>query len=148
MQDEHRGEGAALPPGPKRPGFHAAILMSGVAHAFALARAEQISPTALAPYAKGIGGLLPDLIDDMARRLGADDHAADVSAIASTAASMAHIIDAAEEHRIDADVLRAARAAALRAISAGHGADDFSRMTQAYAEVEASAARGVHVVSP
>ncbi|MET8318545.1 NAD(P)-binding domain-containing protein [Micromonospora sp. NPDC005189] len=122
--------------------------MSGVAHAFALARAERISPTALAPYARAIGGLLPELIDDMARRLAADDHAADVSAIASAAASMAHIIDAADEHGIDAGMVRAARTAAVRAISTGHGDDDFSRMTEMYAQVGASAAGGVHVVSP
>ncbi|MGS2616663.1 NAD(P)-dependent oxidoreductase [Micromonospora sp. LZ34] len=107
--------------------------MSGIAHAFALARAEKITPAELAPYAKGIGSLLPDLIDDLARRLDADDHAADVSSIASATAGMAHIVDAAEAHGIDG-VLRAAHAVARRAIRAGHGADDFSRVTRTYEE--------------
>ncbi|WFE99869.1 NAD(P)-binding domain-containing protein [Micromonospora sp. WMMD964] len=121
--------------------------MSGVAHAFALAQAERISPTVLAPYARGIAELLPDLVDDMARRLDTDEHTADVSAIASAATSMAHIIEAAVEHHLDVGAVRAAHAAALRAISAGHGADDFSRMPQAYA-VGASTSPGVDVVAP
>ncbi|PWU55865.1 dehydrogenase [Micromonospora sp. S4605] len=111
--------------------------MSGIAHAFALARAEKIRAADLAPYARGIGGLLPDLIDDLARRLDADDHVADVSSIASATAGMAHIIDAAEGHGIDASVLRAAHAVAGRAIGAGHGDDDFSRLTRMYEQVAA-----------
>ncbi|MDO3704972.1 NAD(P)-binding domain-containing protein [Micromonospora sp. C28SCA-DRY-2] len=111
--------------------------MSGIAHAFALARAEKIRATDLAPYARGIGNLLPDLIDDLARRLDADDHVADVSSIASAAAGMAHIIEAAEGHGIDAGVLRAAHAAAGRAIRAGHGDDDFSRVARIYEQAAA-----------
>jgi 3-hydroxyisobutyrate dehydrogenase-like beta-hydroxyacid dehydrogenase len=107
--------------------------MHGVAHAFALARAEGIAAGALAPYAKGIAGLLPDLVDDLARRLDVDDHTADVSNIASSAAGMAHVVEAAEAHGIDSGPLRAAGAVADRAIRAGHGGDDFSRLTRVYA---------------
>jgi 3-hydroxyisobutyrate dehydrogenase-like beta-hydroxyacid dehydrogenase len=107
--------------------------MHGVAHAFALARAEGIAAGALAPYAKGIAGLLPDLVDDLARRLDVDDHTADVSNIASSAASTTCAMPAAEAHGIDSGPLRAAGAVADRAIRAGHGGDDFSRLTRVYA---------------
>ncbi|MGW4502823.1 NAD(P)-dependent oxidoreductase [Micromonospora sp. NPDC004336] len=107
--------------------------MHGVAHAFALARSEGIAAGDLAPYARGIAGLLPDLVDDLARRVDAGDHTADFSNVASAAAGMAHVVEAAEAHGIDSGPLRAAGAVADRAIRAGHGGDDFSRLTQVYA---------------
>lgn len=39
---------------------------SGIAHAFALAAGENIASEDLAPFARGIGGLLPDVIDEHA----------------------------------------------------------------------------------
>ncbi|MGK5522903.1 NAD(P)-dependent oxidoreductase [Micromonospora sp. URMC 107] len=111
--------------------------MTGIAHAFALARAEGITGDELAPYAHGIVGLLPESIDDLARRLDAGDHAAEVSTVASTAAGLAHIIEAAEGHGIDAGTLRAAATAVARAVAAGHGDDDFSRLVPVYAEAGA-----------
>ncbi|MEV0810470.1 NAD(P)-binding domain-containing protein [Micromonospora sp. NPDC050200] len=106
--------------------------MTGIAHALALARAENITGAELAPYAKGIGGLLPTFIDDLARRMDHDDHSADISNIASAYAGMAHIIDAAQAHGIDAGALRTANAVARRMIDAGHGDDNFSRMIQGF----------------
>ncbi|MDT0531636.1 NAD(P)-binding domain-containing protein [Micromonospora sp. DSM 115977] len=133
-----------LGPDPARAAAHDVALldvfwtaMSGIAHAFALARAEGITATELAPYAKGISGLLPDLVDDLAGRIDVGNHAADVSTIASAAATMAHIVEAAEGHGIDTGTLRAANAVAARAVDAGHGADDFSRLVRVYAETAA-----------
>jgi hypothetical protein len=42
---------------------------------------------------------------------------------------MAHIVETATEHGIDAGVMRAALAVARRAIDAGHGGDGLSRLT-------------------
>ncbi|MEW2379697.1 NAD(P)-binding domain-containing protein [Micromonospora sp. NPDC047812] len=111
--------------------------MSGMAHAFALARAEGITAAELAPYAKGVSGLLPDLVDDLAGRIDVGNHTADVSTIASAAATMAHIVEAAGGHGIDTGTLRAAHAVVARALDAGHGDDDFSRLARVYAEVGA-----------
>ena len=103
--------------------------VAGVVHAFAMARAEDIPATELAPLAKGIGELIPWVIDELGGRVDADRHDDGTSNIASAAAGMAHIIETAEGRGIDVSVLRAAHALATRAIDAGHGADELSRLT-------------------
>ncbi|MFI7674734.1 NAD(P)-dependent oxidoreductase [Actinophytocola sp. NPDC049390] len=103
--------------------------VAGVIHSFAMARAENIPATELAPLAKGIGNLIPWVIDEIGERVEADRHGDGSSNLASAAAGMAHIIESAESHEIDASVLRAAHALATSAIEAGHGADDVSRLT-------------------
>lgn len=103
--------------------------VAGVAHAFALARSENIAATELAPLARGISDLLPSVIDDHSARLDRDDHAGDFSNISSAAAGMAHIIETAEARGLDASVMTAAHALARRAIEAGHGTDGVSRLT-------------------
>jgi len=103
--------------------------VSGIVHAFAMARSENITATELAPLARGISDLLPLVIDSHSARLAEDDHAGDFSNILSAAAGMAHVIETAEARGIDASVLRAAHALARRAIDAGHGTDGVSRLT-------------------
>lgn len=103
--------------------------VSGLAHAFAVARAENITPTELAPLAKGIATLMPLVIDDHSARLEEGRYDGDEANINSAAAGMAHVIETAEARKIDASVLRAAHALAKQAIAAGHGADDTSRLT-------------------
>ncbi|MGN9810125.1 NAD(P)-dependent oxidoreductase [Micromonospora sp. BQ11] len=134
------GTATWLGPDPGRAAAHDVALldvfwtaMSGVAHAFALAQAMGVAPADLAPYARGVVGLVPDLVDDVARRITADDHVADVSTVRSAVAGMSHVIETTETLGLDAALLRAAHARALRVVRAGHGDDDFSRLTQAYA---------------
>ncbi|MEU4407462.1 NAD(P)-binding domain-containing protein [Streptosporangium sp. NPDC023963] len=104
--------------------------MSGLVHAFALAAAENIAARELAPLAKGIGALLPEIIDEFAENLDGGDHPGDESTILSAAAGMEHIIHAAQARGIDTGVLSAARAVALRAVDAGQGGDGFSRLAE------------------
>jgi 3-hydroxyisobutyrate dehydrogenase-like beta-hydroxyacid dehydrogenase len=104
--------------------------MSGVVHAFALAAAENIAAKDLAPFAKGIGALLPDLIDEFANHVDDGHHPGDHSNILSATAGMEHVIHAAQARGIDTGVLSAARAVAQRAIDAGHGNDSFSRLAE------------------
>ena len=104
--------------------------MSGLVHAFALAAAENITAGELAPLAKGIGALLPDLIDEFARHVDTGSHPGDESTILSAVASMEHIIHAAQDQGIDAGVLSAAEAVARRAIDSGQGGDSFSRLAE------------------
>jgi 3-hydroxyisobutyrate dehydrogenase-like beta-hydroxyacid dehydrogenase len=103
--------------------------VAGVAHAFALARSENITATALAPLALGIGELLPSVIDEHSARLEEGDHSGEYANILSAAAGMAHIIETSEARGIDASVMKAAHALARKAIDAGHGADGVSRLT-------------------
>jgi 3-hydroxyisobutyrate dehydrogenase-like beta-hydroxyacid dehydrogenase len=116
-------------------GFDVALLdlfwtsVAGVIHAFAMARAENITPTELTPLANGIGTLIPWVIDEIGTRLERGRHDDGSSNIRSAAAAMAHIIETAEARGLDASVLRAVHALAARAIAAGHGADDVSRLS-------------------
>ncbi|HYQ69571.1 NAD(P)-binding domain-containing protein [Actinophytocola sp.] len=103
--------------------------VTGVVHAFAMARAENIAATELAPLARGFAGLLPFVIDNHSAGLASGDHAGDVSNLRSAAAGMAHVVETAEARGIDASVLRAAHALTRRAVDAGHGADGLSRLT-------------------
>ncbi|TDV55247.1 NAD(P)-dependent oxidoreductase [Actinophytocola oryzae] len=112
--------------------------VTGVAHAFAMARSENITATELAPLANGIADLLPVVIDDHSARLAKGDHAGTFSNLHSAAAGMAHIIETAEARGIDAGVMRAAHALVRAAVDAGHGTDGVSRLT-----VELEAARHV-----
>jgi 3-hydroxyisobutyrate dehydrogenase-like beta-hydroxyacid dehydrogenase len=103
--------------------------VTGVAHAFAMARSENIAATELAPLAHGISDLLPMMIDNHSVRLERDDHGGDFSNLNSAAAGMAHIIETARARGIDASVMEAAHALARRAIDAGHGTDGVSYLT-------------------
>lgn len=103
--------------------------VSGMTHAFALARSENIAATELAPLARGIADVLLAVIDNHSTRLAEDNHAGDFSNIQSAAAGMAHIIETAEARGIDASVMQAAHAQVRRAIDDGHGTDGISRLT-------------------
>ncbi|MFC0333526.1 NAD(P)-dependent oxidoreductase [Paenibacillus sepulcri] len=104
--------------------------MAGYAHALTLAGAENIAPGEFAAYAQGIMAIMPDIINYSAKHVEEGHYPGDKSNIASAAAGMEHIIHAAQHHGMDISVLSAARAVALRAVDAGYGADDFSRLTE------------------
>lgn len=108
--------------------------MAGVVHAFALASAENIAAKDLAPLAKGIGALLPPIIEEFAEKIDAGSHPGDDSTIRSAAAGMDHIVEASRARGLDASVLSAARAIAQRAIDAGYGEDGFSRLVETVRE--------------
>jgi 3-hydroxyisobutyrate dehydrogenase-like beta-hydroxyacid dehydrogenase len=103
--------------------------VAGVAHAFAMARAEHIPATELATYAKGIATLMPSVIDEHSARLEENRHDGQYANITSAAAGMSHIIETAEARGIDASVMRAAHVLAKQAIAGGHGTDGMSRLT-------------------
>lgn len=104
--------------------------MSGYVHALALANAEGIPSGDLLPHAQGVVGLLPDIFAEFALHVADGRYPGEDSNIASAAAGIAHIIQSANEHGIDAGVLRAAHAVARRAIEAGHAEDGFSRLSE------------------
>ncbi|MBB5908330.1 NAD(P)-dependent oxidoreductase [Actinoalloteichus hymeniacidonis] len=131
----HLGGSSHLGTDPGRAAAHDVALlgffwsaMSGFVHALALAKAEGITATALAPYAKGIAGILPNIIDALAEEADAGDHPGEDSTIASVATSMDHIIHVSRNRGIDASVLTAARDIAVRAIEQGHGSEGFGRI--------------------
>ncbi|AUH41762.1 NAD(P)-dependent oxidoreductase [Streptomyces sp. CMB-StM0423] len=104
--------------------------MAGCAHALAVARAEGVSPAELAPFAKGIGAILPEAIEEMAAGVAAEEYSGETNPITSSASSMKHIIATSESHGIDAGVMRAAAGQAQRVIGLGYGTDGFIRITE------------------
>ena len=104
--------------------------MAGYAHALAVARAEGITARELAPFAGGIGAILPPIFEQAAAEVDSGRYPGDDNPITSAASSMAHIIETAEGHGLDAGVMRAVEGLARRAIGRGHGTDGFLRITE------------------
>ncbi|GLW11626.1 6-phosphogluconate dehydrogenase [Microtetraspora sp. NBRC 13810] len=104
--------------------------MAGFGHALAVARAEGISAGELAPFAAGIGAILPPLFEALAKDVDNGTYSGEGNPITSAASSMAHIVHASEAHGIDAGVMRAAEGLARRVIGQGHGTDGFLRIVE------------------
>ncbi|MGF0175024.1 NAD(P)-dependent oxidoreductase [Streptomyces sp. Marseille-Q5077] len=104
--------------------------MSGYAHALAVARAEGITGRELAPFAQGIGTILPPLFEELAGGVDDGTYSGELNPITSAVSSMAHIVEASESHGIDAGVMRAAEGQARRVIGLGHGTDGFIRVAE------------------
>ncbi|WP_328426662.1 NAD(P)-dependent oxidoreductase [Streptomyces sp. NBC_00443] len=104
--------------------------MSGYAHALAVARAEGITARELAPFAQGIGAILPPLFEGLAGDVDDGTYSGELNPVTSAVSSMAHIVQASESHGIDAGVMRAAEGQARRVIGLGHGTDGFIRVTE------------------
>ncbi|MEU7926569.1 NAD(P)-binding domain-containing protein [Micromonospora sp. NPDC049107] len=119
-----------------------AMSVGGLAHAFALASTEGIAPTAFARFARGIGGLLPDMADRFADQLTSGAFAADISTIASAGSAIGHVRDAAAARGVDPTPLQAVQSIIERAIAAGHGGDSYARLAQSLVPADpAEAAR-------
>ncbi|MFJ9415475.1 NAD(P)-dependent oxidoreductase [Streptomyces sp. NPDC101227] len=104
--------------------------MAGYAHALAVARAEGVTARELAPFAKGIGAILPPLFEETAAEADDGGFSGEGNPLTSAVSSMAHIVHTSEAHGIDAGVMRAAEGMARRAIGRGHGADGFIRIAE------------------
>ncbi|WP_326586995.1 NAD(P)-dependent oxidoreductase [Streptomyces sp. NBC_01294] len=104
--------------------------MTGYAHAVAVARAEGVTARQLAPFAKGIGDILPPIFEGLAEEVDNGTFSGEGNPLTSAASSMAHIVHASEAHGIDAGVMRAAEGLARRAIGQGHGTDGFMRIAE------------------
>ncbi|AWW38882.1 NAD(P)-dependent oxidoreductase [Streptomyces cadmiisoli] len=104
--------------------------MAGYAHALAMARAEGITARELAPFAQGIGAILPPLLAEFADDVDDGTYSGELNPITSTVSTMAHVIHTSEAHGIDAGVMRAAEGQARRAIGLGHAADGYLRVAE------------------
>lgn len=104
--------------------------MAGYAHALAMARAEGITALELAPFAQGIGAILPPLFEEFARDVDSGTFSGELNPITSAVSSMEHIVRASESHGIDASVMRATEGLARRVVGLGHGGDGFIRVTE------------------
>jgi 3-hydroxyisobutyrate dehydrogenase-like beta-hydroxyacid dehydrogenase len=112
--------------------------VSGLVHGLALARAEGVTASALAPYARQVFGLLPDMGDRFARHVDDGHHPGERSTIDSAAAGIAHIRRTGKAHGMDTGSLAAALAIVRRAIDDGHGSDGLSRLVEVIGETVAT----------
>ncbi|GAB3864850.1 NAD(P)-dependent oxidoreductase [Micromonospora andamanensis] len=103
--------------------------MAGYAHALAVAKAEGVTARELAPFARGIGEILPPIFEEAAAEVDLATFSGEDNPITSAVSSIAHIVHTSETHGIDAGVMRAAEGWARRAIGLGHGTDGFMRIT-------------------
>ncbi|MDK0520631.1 NAD(P)-binding domain-containing protein [Streptomyces sp. ML-6] len=104
--------------------------MTGYMHALALAGAEGVSPRELAPFAQGIGAILPAIFQGTADDIEDGTYSGEGNPLTSAVSTMAHVVHASEAHGIDTGVMRAAEGLARRAVALGHGADGFSRIAE------------------
>lgn len=104
--------------------------MAGFNHALAVARAEGITAGELAPFASGIGAILPEAFTEVAAEVDAGTFPDEGSPVTSAASTMAHVIETSEGHGIDAGLMRAAEGLARQAIGLGHGAEGFHRVAE------------------
>lgn len=131
------GTCAHLGTDPGRAGAHDVALLdifwtalTGVVHAFALAGAEGVSPRDLAPYAKGVAGLLPDVIDAFAQQVDTGSYPAGGSNLRSAAVIMSHVLDASRSRGIDSTVISAAHEIAERGMTAGYGDASYAHVAE------------------
>ncbi|MFD8731116.1 NAD(P)-dependent oxidoreductase [Streptomyces sp. NPDC059611] len=112
--------------------------MSGFNHALAVARAEGITARELAPFAAGIGAILPTIFSEVAEEVDQGTFSGEGNPLTSAASTMAHVIHASEAHGIDAGVMRAAEGLARQAIGLGHGAEGLHRVSELLGRAAAS----------
>ncbi|MFE5730100.1 NAD(P)-dependent oxidoreductase [Streptomyces sp. NPDC056528] len=104
--------------------------MAGYVHAVALARAEGITAREFAPFAEGIAAIQPPLFREWADDVDDRTYSGGINPVTSGLSTMEHVVHAAEDHGLDASVMRAVAALTRRAVDRGHGADGFTRVTE------------------
>ncbi|WP_062429107.1 NAD(P)-dependent oxidoreductase [Herbidospora daliensis] len=104
--------------------------LAGVVHAYALGASEGISAAELTPMLRGLGEILPSLIDECGANLESGEHPGTASSIRSARAAISHVIAASETAGLETGALRAARGYADRAVADGRGDEGFSLLTK------------------
>ncbi|WP_255305955.1 NAD(P)-dependent oxidoreductase [Streptomyces sp. Wb2n-11] len=99
--------------------------MSGLVHAFALAREDKVAATALAPYLNSITAILPDIAAGMAAAIDAGNYDGEQANLSMMTASVDHLLHMSRDRGLDTGQLEAIKAVADRAVAEGHGADDW-----------------------
>ncbi|MEV6393963.1 NAD(P)-binding domain-containing protein [Streptomyces sp. NPDC051907] len=122
---------------PGRAGAHDVALLdifwtalTGVVHAFALAGSEGVTASDLAPYAKGVAALLPDVIDAFAEQVDTGSYPAGGSNLRSAAAIMSHVLEASRSRGVDSTVISAAHEIARRGMAAGYADDSYAHVAE------------------
>ncbi|MFJ6573018.1 NAD(P)-dependent oxidoreductase [Streptomyces sp. NPDC091292] len=108
--------------------------MAGLVHAFALAAADGVSATELAPYLGTITGIMPGIAAGSARDIDAGEYPGDGANLAMMAAAVDHLVEASERRGLDAGTLRSIQAVAARAIAEGRGGESWATTVESLRE--------------
>ncbi|MFE9094741.1 NAD(P)-dependent oxidoreductase [Streptomyces sp. NPDC007264] len=125
-----------------------ATSVHGAAHAFALTSAEGIAPGDLAPFAVRISGLLAEMIPRWAEQLRTGRFPGERSTVASAAATLARLVEAAAGHGLDVGALTAAKRAADRVVADGDGEQGLARLVPAMAAASAVTGKVHRLATP
>ncbi|MFF2850260.1 NAD(P)-dependent oxidoreductase [Streptomyces sp. NPDC058001] len=108
--------------------------MAGMTHAFALAAADGVSATELAPYLDTITGIMPPIVAGSARDIDAGEYPGDAANLGMMAAAVDHLVEASERRGLDTGALRAIQAVAARAIAEGRAGESWATTVESLRE--------------
>ncbi|WP_256992579.1 NAD(P)-dependent oxidoreductase [Paenibacillus sp. XY044] len=106
--------------------------MIGYLHALALANANGISASQLLPYASATLSSLPGFIAFYTPRLDEGLHPGDVDRLAMGVASVQHVVHAAEDAGINADLPAAVLQIFKRGMEMGYAGDSFTSLIETF----------------
>ncbi|MEU5401899.1 NAD(P)-binding domain-containing protein [Streptomyces sp. NPDC005963] len=106
--------------------------ITGLVHAFALAKAEGVRAVDIAPHLDTITRILPAMASGSAATgIDARSYPGEEANLAMMAVSVDHILHAARARGLDTSHLEAIKSVADRAVARGHGADDWTSTIEA-----------------
>ncbi|MQS35736.1 NAD(P)-dependent oxidoreductase [Streptomyces katsurahamanus] len=105
--------------------------ISGLVHAFALAKAEGVEAADIAPYMDTTVSILPPIAEYTAANIDARSYPGAEANLGMMAASVDHILHAAEARGLDVSQLAGIKRVADRALARGHAADDWASTYEA-----------------
>ncbi|GAA3085854.1 NAD(P)-dependent oxidoreductase [Streptomyces rectiviolaceus] len=105
--------------------------MSGLVHAFALAGADGVKGSELAPYLSALLSIFPPAIESTAVEVDSGEYPGEEAPLATEAVNVDHIIHASAHRGLDVGALSGIKAVLDRAIAKGHGADGWTATIEA-----------------
>ncbi|MFD9222216.1 NAD(P)-dependent oxidoreductase [Streptomyces sp. NPDC060064] len=105
--------------------------ISGLVHAYALARADGVKAVDIAPYLSTIVQILPPIAEYTAANIDAGSYPGTQANLGMMVAGVEHILHAAQTRGLDVSHLESIKSVADRAIAKGHGADDWASTYEA-----------------
>ncbi|MFF3402112.1 NAD(P)-dependent oxidoreductase [Streptomyces sp. NPDC002659] len=105
--------------------------ISGLVHAYALAKADGVKAADIAPYLSTIVQILPPIAEYTAANIDAGSYPGAEANLGMMAAGVEHILHAARTRGLEVSQLESIKAVADRAIAKGHGSDDWASTYEA-----------------
>ncbi|MER7000278.1 NAD(P)-binding domain-containing protein [Streptomyces sp. NPDC000410] len=105
--------------------------ISGLVHAFALAKADGVKAVDIAPYMNTIAQIMPPIAEGTAANIDAGSYPGAEANLGMMAAGVRHILHAARTRGLDVSHLESITSVADRAIAKGHATGDWAATYEA-----------------